>query len=420
MRFCALQRYKLFDKRTNYFLIKQKNYTLYPLPYSFFVPLYSLRTAKDNMGILIILFLTFALSLLLGAFTIPRVVGLSHELHLYDLPDSRKVHVLPIPRMGGVVFLPTAIVIIAVVLVVMLRINIAKEFLWNNVTIQHFLAYIAGAMMLYGVGLFDDLHGVSYRVKFCIQALSAMLLCVAGLWIADFSYIFFINEVPWWIGMPVTMLFVVYLTNAINLIDGIDGLASGLCIISLSVIAGLNYFAGDVTWAIIPLAFVGVLIPFFCYNVFGNENKTFMGDAGSLTLGFTLSFLILHFWQREPVWDRHIHNIGIIALSTLIIPMFDVVRVFASRVRDGRNPFLPDKNHIHHKLLRAGLSPKMALAVLLLISASIIILNYFVASYLSQTLMIIGDIVFFCLMHVIINNFIGVKEKDKTEYNRAY
>lgn len=369
---------------------------------------------------LTILFSTFLFSLLLGVFTIPRVVRLSHELHLYDLPDSRKVHALPIPRLGGVIFLPVATAIIAIVLVVILRLNMSNEFLWSNVTIQHFLAYMAGAMMLYSVGIFDDMHGVSYRIKFCIQTVAAILLCISGLWIADFSYIFFIEEVPWWIGMPVTILFVVYLTNAINLIDGIDGLASGLSIISLAVIAMLNYFAGDITWTMIPLAFVGVLLPFFYYNVFGEKYKTFMGDAGSLTLGFTLAFLVLHFWQREPVWDSHIHNIGIIALSTLIIPMFDVIRVFASRVRDGRNPFLPDKNHIHHKLLRTGMSPKMAMATLLFFSSSFVFINYVVAEFTSQTIMIIGDVMLYLLMHFIINCLISKKEAGKPEYNRAY
>ena len=372
------------------------------------------------MNTLIILSLTFFLSLILSFLIIPCVVRLSHEMHLYDLPDSRKIHALPIPRLGGMVFLPVATAIIAIVLVIMLRAGVMGEFLWSNVTIQHFLAYLAGAMMLYSVGIFDDLHGVSYRVKFCIQITAAILLCIAGLWIADFSYVFFIREVPWWIGMPVTVLFVVYLTNAMNLIDGIDGLASGLSIISLSVIAGLNYFAGDVTWTMIPLAFVGVLLPFFYYNVFGKKYKTFMGDAGSLTLGFTLSFLVLHFWQRNPVWDGHIHNIGIIALSTLVIPMFDVVRVFASRVKDGRNPFLPDKNHIHHKLLRAGMSPKMAMATLLLFSSSFVFINYLVAEFTSQTIMILGDVVLYILMHFIINCFISKKEAGKPEYNRAY
>lgn len=368
---------------------------------------------------LTILCIIFCISLIAGHYVIPCVVRLSHELHLYDLPDSRKVHSLPIPRMGGVVFLPVTITVIAAVLVVLLRLNVATDFLWNDTTIQHFLAYMAGALMLYSVGLFDDVHGVSYRVKFIVQIASAILLCVSGLWVADFSYIFFIREVPFWIGMPVTVLFVVYLTNAMNLIDGIDGLASGLSIIAMAVIAMLNIIAQNITWAMIPIAYIGVLLAFFYHNMFGKETKTFMGDAGSLTLGYTLSFLVLHFWQIRPVWNEHLHNIGIIALSTLVIPMFDVVRVFASRVRDGRNPFLPDKNHIHHKLLRTGMNASMVMITILLLSSLFIIVNYIVAARLSQTLMIVGDVVLFCIMHLIINVFIGRKEKEN-EYNREF
>ena len=372
------------------------------------------------MNAFIILTLTFMLALLFGVFTIPCVVRLSHELHLYDLPDSRKVHKLPIPRLGGMVFLPVIIVVIAIVLVIMLRIGMPEDFLWNNTTIQHFLAYAAGAIMLYSIGVFDDLHGVSYVTKFCVQAVAAMLLCVAGLWVADFSYIFFIREVPWWVGMPVTVVFVVYLTNAMNLIDGIDGLASGLSFIALAVIAALNIRAANITWAMIPLAYMGVLAAFFFFNVFGREAKTFMGDAGSLTLGYTLSFLVLHFWQINPVWNTQQHNIGIIALSTLIIPMFDVVRVMLSRIRDGRNPFLPDKNHIHHKLLRTGMRPKLVMATLLAISLGLVVVNYLVAEFLSQTLMIVGDIILFCFMHLVINYFIVRHEGNTLTWNRAF
>ena len=111
------------------------------------------------------------------------------------------------------------------------------------------------------------------------------------------------------------------------------------------------------------------------------------------------------------MWNRHIHNVGIIALSTLIIPMFDVVRVMMSRLRDKRDPFLPDKNHIHHKLLRTGMSPTWVMITLLCLSSAFIFINYLTAAYLSQTLMIIFDILGFCLMHMIINIFIWRKEK---------
>ena len=146
-----------------------------------------------------------------------------------------------------------------------------------------------------------------------------------------------------------------------------------------------------------------------------------MGDAGSLTLGYTLSFIVLHFWQAHPVWNPYLHNIGIIILSTLIIPMLDVVRVMMSRIRDGRNPFLPDKNHIHHKLMRTGLSGRMTMLTILVISIAFIVSNYLVASFLSQTLMVVLDIFFFILMHLIINFFIRRKEKNTdARWKRAY
>lgn len=366
----------------------------------------------------IILLTTFCL----GFFITPYLVNLSKELHLYDIPDGRKVHQLPIPRMGGIAFLPIVTITISVVVVVLLRVDIhSKETLWDATVIQHFFSYLAGVMMLYTIGLYDDIHGVGYKTKFLIQALSAVLLCIGGLWVADFSHMFMIDTVPFWIGMPVTLLFVVYVTNAMNLIDGIDGLASGLSCVALFVITVLNVMVGDTMWAMFSIAYLGVVMSFFYYNVIDKNNKTFMGDAGSLTLGYTLAFLILHFWQREPVWNPLCHNVGIVALSTLVIPMFDVVRVFASRLRDGRNPFLPDKNHIHHKLMRAGLTGHQTMITILLLSCLFIASNYFVAAYMSQTLMVVLDVILYVMMHYIINKLIARKEKNTgVEYSRTY
>lgn len=363
------------------------------------------------MSTYLIFLIIFIITFVLGIFLMPYVASISKELHIFDLPDSRKVHKQPIPRTGGLTFLPVATIAIALILILMLRFGYDETVMWKGSSIQHFLAYLSGAMMLFAIGMYDDIHGVGYKVKFVVQIMSSMLLCLSGLWVATLGHVFMIDEIPFWIGMPFTIGVVVYITNAMNLIDGIDGLASGLSAISFAVIAFLNIISLDFVWALIPVAFLGVVLSFFYYNVFNKEHKLFMGDAGSLTLGYTLSFLILHFWQREPVWNIHLHNIGIIAVSTLVIPMFDVIRVFASRVRDGRNPFLPDKNHIHHKLLRAGLDGKMTMIVILLLSCMFITLNYFVAAYISQTMIVVLDVALFILMHIVINIFILKKEK---------
>lgn len=368
--------------------------------------------------LIVIFFLTFSLGFLLT----PYIVMLSRELHLYDLPDSRKVHKLPIPRIGGMAFLPCVTIVIAIVLIIAIRIDEEYLHIVQKIDIQNFLAYVSGAMMLYVIGLYDDIRGVGYKIKFAAQILAAVMLCAGGLWIADFNNVFFIDRVPFWVGMPITVFFVVYVTNAMNLIDGIDGLASGLATISLAVIMILNLAVGDDIWATIPAAYIGVLLAFYYYNVFDKNRKIFMGDAGSLTLGYTLAFLILHFWQAQPAGGINIPNIAIIAMSTLIIPMFDVVRVFMSRIRDGRNPFLPDKNHIHHKLMRAGMSGTMTLVTILLMSISLIVINYLMASYVSQTLMIVVDVILYVVAQYTINLFIWRVERveGKEEYKRSF
>lgn len=353
---------------------------------------------------------SFIISVILGIIITPKIVHLSKELHLYDLPSSRKVHKLPIPRLGGVAFLPSVVISIAIVAAIAARFDITLDMIMVNGYPQHFIAYLAGAFMLYTLGIYDDIYDVSYKYKFIVQIVAAILLCISGLWIASFEHIFWIDRIPFWIGMPFTIFFVVYVTNAMNLIDGIDGLASGLASISFIVAAILCVMSGDTVWAMLAVAFTGILLTFFCFNVFGNKNKIFMGDAGSLTLGYTLSFLVLHFWQAHPIWNPVLHNLGIVVLSTLIIPMLDVIRVMMSRIRDGRNPFLPDKNHIHHKFMRAGLSGRQTMITILLVSICFIVSNYLVATLLSQTLIIVLDIILFFLMHFVLNIFIYRKE----------
>lgn len=362
--------------------------------------------------ITLILILAFAIALILTLLVTPQIVRVAHELKLYDIPDDdRKVHKLPIPRLGGIMFMPIMMATLTIIVVVMMRLGVYEKVKWG-MELEHFMAYIAGGMMLFAIGVFDDIKRVPYKMKFIIQLFTGILLCIAGLWVADMSYVFFLNEIPWWFGMPLTILTVVYVTNAMNLIDGIDGLSSGLSIISLICVTYLLVITEQYFWAMLSIILMGVMCGFFYYNVFGKKDKTFMGDAGSLTLGFTLCFLLLHFWQRDPVWNPAMHNIGIVAVSTLIIPLFDVTRVTLSRLRDHRPPFMPDKNHIHHKLMRAGLGPHMTMITILLLSIGFIVVNYVVAATLSQTLMVVMDIMLFTLMHIIINIFIFRKEKE--------
>lgn len=374
--------------------------------------IYRLDYVKENtMFELTILIIIGLCSLVLGMALTPLVVRLSYELHLFDLPDGRKVHKLPIPRTGGVAFAPVAAIVIAVSLVILLQLP-DYGLLIGAAEMSHLIAYLSGFILLFITGLYDDLHGISYHKKFVAQILSGIVLCFSGLWINSLDGIFNIYAIPDWLGLPFTVLVVVFMTNAMNLIDGIDGLASGIACLSFCLLAYLGLASADFAGAVMSVSFIGVLLAFFYFNVFSQKYKVFMGDSGSLTLGFTLSFLILQLWQRNVVASPSPHHANIIALSTLIVPLFDVVRVFFSRIRKGRNPFLPDKNHIHHKLMYAGLNAGQALFVILLISVLFVITNWLLTRLLNVTFLFTLDVILYALLHLVINHFIAKEGKE--------
>lgn len=191
------------------------------------------------------------------------------------------------------------------------------------------------------------------------------------------------------------------------MIDGIDGLASGLSCIALGLLILVCVFVNQWTHAFLAAATLGVVLVFYYHNVFSiSGKKLFMGDAGSLTLGYVLSFLILHFWQKTPLWDPFAMNLNMVILSTLLIPLLDVIRVFYSRVREGRNPFNPDKNHIHHRLLRAGMRVRTVMVTLLTLSLFLVIFNFILSNYINATFMLLLDLCFWVVLHLVIRYFI--------------
>lgn len=342
------------------------------------------------------LFLTFFISASVARVLIPRILLISMRKKLFDIPDERKIHKKAIPRLGGVSFFPT--ILLSFCAVFALRILTGNEVsaLRASFLLPECLLLVCGMTLLYLTGIADDLVGVRYRQKFVIQILCASFFPLSGLWINDFYGLFGVDALPAWFGMPFTVLLVVFVTNAINLIDGIDGLASGLSSASLLVLGGLFMQKGLWAYSMIAFATFGVLVPFFYYNVFGSAErarKIFMGDTGSLTLGYVLSFLAIKYSQNNPAVTTYTSGAFVIAFSTLIVPAFDVIRVVMFRIRIGRNPFEPDRNHIHHKFLAMGFTPRRAMISILLISCGFSIANILLMPYVDNTVMLVADIV---------------------------
>ena len=351
----------------------------------------------------------FLFAVSLGMVIIPRILVISHKKRLYDVPDARKVHTMLVPRLGGLSFFP--VILMSMFLVIGFRL-----YFWDMDTsslsfnmLYEYLFLFVGMTLLYLVGVCDDLVGVGYRYKFAVQIAAALLLVLSGNWFDSLGGLFGIYSVPAWIGMPFTVFIVVYITNAINLIDGIDGLASGLCCIALSVLSVIFFLRGQYVYALLAICTLGILMPFWCYNVFGNANrghKLFMGDAGSLTLGYVISFLIIHMSVTNEVSPTLSNPYMVIAFSTVLVPLLDVIRVVLHRLREHKNPFLPDKNHFHHKLLRTGMRVRVVMVCIIAISAFFILLNSSLAWRVDITYLFFLNLFCWSILHVGLNGLI--------------
>lgn len=361
-----------------------------------------------------ILIVAFMVAIIMGRIIIPKILIISFRKRLFDVPDARKVHNRPIPRLGGVTFFPVIVFTLTLVTAFRMMLHEIEYEVFTHKMACEFLFLVAGLTLLYIIGIGDDLVGVRYRKKFVVQIMSAAFFPIMGLYINNFYGVFGINEIPAWIGMPLTVVLVVFITNAINLIDGIDGLASGLSMVALVIFGAIFMHYSLWNFAILAFICVGVIIPFFAYNVFGNADKgskIFMGDTGSLTLGYILSFFVVKYCMYVPGEDMQAYGAPVVvAFSLLLVPSLDVIRVVLKRIRNGKSPFLPDKTHIHHKFLDMGFTPRRAMVTIQLMSAAFWAFTFVAVKYLDNTLVFVIDIVVWTMLNILINRKI-VKRK---------
>lgn len=344
----------------------------------------------------LLIILSLLISIILSALIIPRILVVAFRKRLFDIPDERKVHSGIIPRLGGISFVPT--ILFSLAFTTGLRYLIGYEIPVNRLhfIIPEFYFLICGLTLLYLSGIKDDLVGLRYRSKFFIQIIAASLIPLSGLWINNLYGLFGIDELTPWLGIPFTILLTVFIVNAINLIDGIDGLASGLSSISLLTLGSLYIYYDQWIYAMLAFSTLGVLLPFFYYNVFGKVNrckKIFMGDTGSLTLGYILAFLAIAYANNNPERAPYSEGAIVVAFSTLIVPMFDVIRVILVRARNHKSLFNADRNHIHHKFLDMGFSSRKAMIYILAMALFFSSLNIILIYVMDNNILLLSDIV---------------------------
>ncbi len=346
----------------------------------------------------------FLISAGISGIIIPKILLIAFRKRLFDEPDERKIHTAAVPRLGGLAFMPS--IVFSICLVVGVK---------GILDAQGLSAYFGGpsevgdmsemllpmcfglcaVMMMYLVGIADDLIGVRYRAKFVAQILAALLLAMGGVRIENFHGFMWLYELPVGLSWAATVLLVVFITNAINLIDGIDGLASGLSGIAMAFYGFVFMHTGYMLYAMLAFAGLGTLVPFFYYNVFGNPamgKKIFMGDTGSLTTGLILSFLSIEVCSL-PEGSVYSWDVMVVAFAPLAIPCLDVIRVFVHRIVRGMSPFLPDKSHIHHKLLALGIPQRWAMTTILATSSALIAANLLMSVHMGPMWVLVIDMV---------------------------
>ena len=365
--------------------------------------------------------LCFAISVLIAGILIPKIILIAFRRNLFDEIDERKIHRGVVPRLGGIAFFPAFLFSLTLVVALNLRLGSAPMIDAIGGAFVPIYFEICAIILLYLVGIADDLIGVRYMAKFVVQIVCAILLACSGMYIDNLYGILWLNELPDVLAWLFSILVTVYVVNAINLIDGIDGLASGLSSIALIFYAVVFFNGGEFIYSLLAVASAGTLFPFFYYNVFGDvtkQKKIFMGDTGALTTGMVLVFCAIAVMCAKPDFLTVDYNPAIVALSPLIVPCFDVFRVYFHRVKKGRNPFLPDKCHIHHKILALGMNQAAALLTILGVSIAFIGINVLVSPFTNPTIIFIGDVVVWTIANILLTRAIRQREKrlDKTLY----
>jgi UDP-N-acetylmuramyl pentapeptide phosphotransferase/UDP-N-acetylglucosamine-1-phosphate transferase len=353
--------------------------------------------------------------MLFAGIFIPQILLVAFKKRLFDMPDERKVHKGVVPRLGGIAFTPVIVFTLSMLVGVgtLLSDGRLQDLCYAN-TLPLSMGFCA-LFLMYIVGLGDDLIGVQYRAKFIVQALCAVFIIMGGMWVKSFHGLLWIDELNCWFGCGVTIVFVIFVCNAINLIDGIDGLASGLSACAFVIYGIVYYMLDEYVYSLISFASLGVLVPFFYYNVFGDtvkRRKIFMGDTGSLTIGLLLSFLSLNMLNTPALTIGSLNcSPFVIALAPLIVPCFDVVRVYIGRLRRGCNPFLPDRTHIHHKMLAIGMPSRVAMVTIVGVALLFSLTNILMSGFVDVTLLMVLDIAFWCVANIALSRGIEARKR---------
>lgn len=289
-------------------------------------------------------------ALLLATVLVPLFAHYAGALGLLDRPDARKIHHNPVPRVGGIAIAAGALAAVAV---------------WLP-PIPEITGYLVGALLIFLAGLLDDRLDLDYRIKFGFQILGALaFIYLGGVQLTRMPFVDG-SVLPGWLGVPLTVIVLVAVTNAINLSDGMDGLAGGTSLLAVGAFGYMAYAGGDKIIALMALCLMGGVLGFLRYNT--HPARVFMGDSGSQFLGFSAAVLAILLIERSDA--------GVCPLVPVLVlglPITDTLQVMTRRILGGRSPFSPDRQHLHHRLLDIGLGQHAAVLLIYLVQVALVV-----------------------------------------------
>jgi UDP-N-acetylmuramyl pentapeptide phosphotransferase/UDP-N-acetylglucosamine-1-phosphate transferase len=293
-----------------------------------------------------ILIATFIVALIISWISIPSIIKVAQEKHLFDEPNERKTHLAKVPTLGGIAIFAGTIIALSLFL------EEEQGVRWGVI--------FAAMVILFFTGVKDDLIPLSPYKKMLAQVLaSALVVMGGGVHLSSFCGLLGIYELPVGLGFALSVFTLIVIINAFNLLDGINGLSGGIATIAALVFGIWFYQHGYNNMAVLGFATAGALVGFLRYNLL--SGRIFMGDTGSLIVGFICAIMAIRFIELNK-YSTFFEGgkAPVFAITVLILPLFDTFRVFVVRLLKGRSPFSGDRNHLHHALIDLGLKHAQA------------------------------------------------------------
>lgn len=339
------------------------------------------RTQKFDMDLSVfaIIGLPVVVSLLAVRWVYFKILKIAKEKNLVDNPDARKLQKVPVPVVGGLA------VFFGLLFGLLCGITMMNIFagdigmLSGIVSVNRLLSIVLGMSIMLYVGCMDDIMGLSPKARFLIEILVILgLIYSSGISVNSLHGLWGIDDIPSVVAVPLTIFAGVGIINAINMVDGVNGLSSGLCI-TCSMLFGLQFFCiGDYVNAVLAFSIASSLFLFFIHNVFGNQSRMFIGDAGTMVMGVLMTWFVMcsmHDAGRGMILD-YAYCPTAMVVAILSVPVADTLRVMTMRVFHGKSPFSPDKTHLHHAFVGIGVSHSITALSEILIDVIVVAIWY--------------------------------------------